>query len=60
MEGQSRDRMISTYKNRRKAAHVSCSVHTKTENKLKGVGTSWNQLEQTGTTWNKLEPPGTT
>ena len=59
MEEQSRDRIILTDNNRRKAAHVSCSVHTKTRNKLKYVETTWNQLEQARTTLNELEPPGT-
>ena len=49
----------SAYKNRRKTAHVSYRVHTKTTDNLKWVGTSWNQLEQGRTTWNELEPPGT-
>ena len=59
MEGQSRGRMISTKKTRRRAVHMSCRVHTKTRNKLKWVGITWNQPEQAGTTWNELEPLGT-
>ena len=46
-------------KNSKKAAHVSCRVYTKTRNKTKWVGTTWNQLEQAETTWrtrwNQLE-----
>ena len=58
MEGESTDCMISTYKNRRKATYLSCSLYTKTRNKLKWVEL-YNQLEQAGTIWNELELLGT-
>ena len=41
MKVQSLDRMISTYKNRRKAAHVRL------------VEMSWNYVESVGTSWNE-------
>ena len=43
MEGQSGDRMISAYKNRRKVVHVSCSVHDKNKEQAE---MSWNHLEK--------------
>ena len=51
--------MISTFRNRRMAAYMSCSVRTETRNKLIYVGTTSNQLELVKTTtWKELEPPG--
>ena len=41
MKVQSFDRMISTYKNRRKAAHVRL------------IEMSWNYVESVGTSWNE-------